>query len=118
MRIRQKQCDKCPWKKDTNPHEIPAGYSVEQHRKLACTIAQPGDFRGSSALMACHESPPGKEQACTGWLVHQLGPGNNIVLRLRGLDGRFRGLEVYGEQHERFEDTLPDDDDDDDDDDD
>jgi hypothetical protein len=111
MKIRNKQCAKCPWKVSTDPNEIPNGYSTQQHRGLACTIAMPGDVRGSRSMMACHESAPEREYPCVGWLVHQLGPGNNIALRLQGMDGRFRRLEVDGPQHERFEDTLPGDDD-------
>ena len=109
MKIRQKQCDKCPWKKDTDPHEIPAGYSVELHHKLACTIAERGELRRPSVFMACHESPLGREQTCTGWFHNQLGVGNNLGLRMLAMDGRFNEIEVFGEQHARFEDTLPDD---------
>jgi hypothetical protein len=43
-----------------------------------------------------------------GWLAHQLGPGNNIALRLAVMAGRIDGnVETVGPQHERFEDTLP-----------
>lgn len=86
----RRQCAKCPWKVSVNPHDIPNGYSEEQHRGLSRTIAEPGDIRGSTSMMACHETPVGAEKPCVGWLVHQLGPGNNI-----------------GPQHECFEDTLP-----------
>lgn len=33
------QCKKCPWKKGTNPNEIPNGYSVGKHEHLENTIA-------------------------------------------------------------------------------
>lgn len=102
------QCKACPWKKSTVPtRDIPGGYSADKHRGLACTIAEPGDFRGSGSMMACHEFPPGKEQPCVGWVINQLGVGNNIGLRLRAMDGRFENFRVEGPQHERFEDTLP-----------
>jgi hypothetical protein len=43
-----------------------------------------------------------------GWLAHQLGPGNNIGLRLAVISGRIDvNFELIGEQHETFEDTLP-----------
>lgn len=105
---RVKQCEKCPWKVSTDPSEIPGGYSPDLHRDLSCTIAEPGSFRPSSAAMACHESPPGDEAHCVGWLAHQLGPGNNIGLRLRMLScENIRAVQLDGPQHERFEDTLP-----------
>lgn len=108
MNIRNKQCKACPWKVSTVPdRDIPGGYSEDLHRKLADTIAAPGSFRGSGKMMACHEHPPGAEVPCVGWVAHQLGPGNNIGLRLMALDGRFNNLELDGPQHERFEDTLP-----------
>ena len=58
-------------------------------------------------MMACHESKPEDEYPCVGWLMQQLGPGNNIALRLRAMDGRFDELELVGEQHETLEATLP-----------
>jgi len=103
---REKQCAKCPWKVKTDPHTIPDGYEVEKHRALKRTIAQPGSFR-SSVAMACHESNPGEEMHCIGWLANQMGPGNNIGLRIRMLEYDLSGVELDGEQHERFEDTLP-----------
>ncbi len=63
---------------------------------------------GGLRIMACHETPPGKELPCVGWLANQLGPGNNLALRLAVMTGRVDGnVQTVGEQHERFEDTLP-----------
>lgn len=106
---RLKQCEKCPWKQSTDPNEIPGGYSQKLHRDLACTIAAPGDLRGSRGrAFACHENPPGEEAHCIGWLMNQLGPGNNIALRLQMIGCEsIRHVELDGPQHERFEDTLP-----------
>jgi hypothetical protein len=56
--------------------------------------------------MACHESRNGAEYACVGWVANQLGPGNNIALRLLATDGRFAKLRTIGPQHQRLEDTL------------
>jgi len=39
-------------------------------------------------------------------VANQLGPGNNIALRMLARDGRFSKLETVGEQHETFEGTL------------
>lgn len=57
--------------------------------------------------MACHESPVGKETYCVGWLMNQLGPGNNIPLRIQMMKYDLSGVELHGEQHKTFEDTLP-----------
>ena len=105
---RTRQCAKCPWKVTTNPHDIPNGYSEQLHAKLACTIAKPGVLRPSISAMACHKSKPGKEMHCIGWLVNQIGPGNNIPLRIRMMSCENGGaIQLDGEQHKTFEDTLP-----------
>jgi Family of unknown function (DUF6283) len=107
----RRQCKACPWRKSTRPaRDIPGGYDVDKHRRLAGTIAEPGVLGTSCELrlMACHESMPGREIVCVGWLAHQLGPGNNLPLRLAVIAGRIDGrFELSGAQHERFEDTLP-----------
>jgi len=94
-----------------DPHDIPNGYCEVKHANLKSTIAEPGDISrlGKSLhLMACHESnAPGQERECVGWVSNQLGPGNNIALRMAALDGRYKKLKLVGEQHETFEDTLP-----------
>ena len=101
------QCKACPWKKSTKPsRDIPGGYCATKHADLKSTIAEPGTL-GSGRKMACHESAPGSERECVGWVLHQLGPGNNIGLRLRAMDGRYKDYRTVGAQHERFEDTLP-----------
>lgn len=104
----RKQCKKCPWKTTTNPHDIPNGYCERKHAALSSTIADPGSLRPGGSMMACHEMPSGKEVPCVGWLVHQLGPGNNIGLRMAVMVGKIdANVETVGPQHERFEDTLP-----------
>lgn len=106
----QKQCKKCPWRKDVDPRDIPNGFCVESHRSLEKGICRSGEVRINLPLhmMACHESPIGKERPCTGWLANQLGPGNNLALRMAVATGRIRPPgELAGEQRERFEDLLP-----------
>ncbi len=103
------QCAKCPWRKDVDPHDIPNGYCETKHKALSKTIAKPGDiasmFNREVHVMACHET---HDTYCVGWLVNQLGPGNNIGLRMQMRNYRNVGkLTVHGEQHETFEDTLP-----------
>ncbi|CAB4158957.1 hypothetical protein UFOVP708_37 [uncultured Caudovirales phage] len=106
---RTAQCAKCPWIKAVNPHDIPNGYEVEKHKALAETIAKPGDL--STALspvlrvMACHET---HDSHCIGWLANQVGPGNNIGMRMqmsRCENGN--RIRLRGEQRETFEATLP-----------
>ena len=101
------QCAKCPWRKDVDPRTIPNGYSLEKHKQLACTIHEPGlpNIGGPITAMACHEMD---DAHCIGWLMHQVGRGNNIGLRLRMMRCENRAdIRTVGEQHERFEDTLP-----------
>ena len=102
----RKQCKKCPWRKGVDPREIPDGYCERQHRALAATIARPGVL-SPLRMMACHETPIGKENPCIGWLANQLGPGNNIPLRLAAHNGLIEEFRTVGEQHLSFEDTLP-----------
>ena len=103
------QCAKCPWKKGVDAFDIPGGYSREKHKALASTIAEPGACNLSGVrVMACHETTAGDELPCVGWLVQQLGDGNNIALRLRvimgGIDGDVR---TVGPQHPTLEATIP-----------
>lgn len=107
---RTKQCSKCPWKTSTNPHDIPDGYCELKHKNLSSTIATEGEYKPSSTLsvMACHHSKDGFEQHCIGWLNHQLGIGNNIMLRIKMRNCENIGeIKTYGKQHKTFEDTLP-----------
>ena len=108
---RKRQCKACPWKKSTVPtKDIPGGYCPDKHANLHHTIANPGSLFGGPVLaMACHKTTAGVEDFCVGWAVNQLGPGNNIALRLRASvdPDRFCGLVTIGPQHECFEDTLP-----------
>lgn len=100
------QCEKCPWRVDTNPYDIPNGYSLDKHRDLRSTIANPSEITlESRSAMACHET---HDAHCIGWLVNQLGRGNNIGLRLQMLGCKNRGqIKTIGEQHPDFESTLP-----------
>lgn len=106
---RTKQCDKCPWRTNVDPHDIPDGYSVELHRELEDTIADPGSLSLTCGkAMSCHEHISDEEVFCVGWLVNQLGPGNNIALRLQMSHCENASeIETIGEQHQHFRDTLP-----------
>ena len=104
------QCAKCPWKKSTDPHDIPNGYCETKHRNLSGTIADPEEglaflVGGGIRVMACHEE---HEAHCIGWLMNQLGRGNNIALRLSMFRcENIKDVRLIGEQHETFEETLP-----------
>ncbi|VTU43054.1 MULTISPECIES: DUF6283 family protein [unclassified Variovorax] len=105
---RTRQCAKCPWRTDVDPRDIANGYSEERHRALARTIAKPADFTSLDAplhMMACHET---EKAHCIGWLANQVGPGNNIPLRMRLRDcENAHRIQTVGEQHLTFDDTLP-----------
>ena len=105
-----KQCKSCPWRVDCVPdRDIPNGYSVELHRGLRGTIREGVQSLtgGLLRVMACHYSQEGDEFPCAGWLENQLGPGNNIGVRLAASSGRLPLPETDGPQHMTFEDTLP-----------
>jgi hypothetical protein len=108
--VSRRQCTHCPWRVDVDPNDIPNGYCPVWHANLRNTIANEAVPRltGPLRMMACHESKVGKELPCVGWLAHQLGPGNNLMLRMSAMrDRSLTDFELVGEQHERFEDTLP-----------
>jgi hypothetical protein len=104
---RTKQCAKCPWRKDVDPRDVPNGYCEVKHANLNRTIAVPGVLQSGETLpvMACHET---HDAHCIGWLAQQVGPGNNLPLRIQLLSCENRDkIKLVGEQLDRFEDTLP-----------
>lgn len=109
---RTKQCKLCPWRTDVDPHDIPNGYDEQKHCNLKGTINRQEDAAsivkaiGSPLrIMACHEM---HQAHCIGWLINQLGEGNNVALRFHMMDcTNFGEVETVGEQHQKFEDTLP-----------
>lgn len=105
----RKQCKACPWRRGVVPaRDIPGGYCEMKHAALTSTIATPGVFDPSNELrmMACHESPLGREKPCVGWTLHQLNEGNNIALRILARDGRFAGYRTVGPQCTSFDETI------------
>lgn len=102
------QCKACPWRKSViASRDIPGGYDATKHCNLKSTIAEPGMLNfGTLRVMACHESEPGVEFACVGWLANQLGIGNNIALRFRYMLGDFPKFRTVGPQHDKLEDTV------------
>ena len=105
---RTEQCDSCPWRKNADPiKEIP-NYKHDWHKSLQETIAIPGSFKqGLLKVMSCHCHDSEERVFCVGWLHNQLGPGNNLDLRLRVLDYEPFKINLKGPQHPTFEDTIP-----------
>ena len=107
----RRQCAKCPWKVGVDPYDIPNDYCELKHAALADTIAKSASLErlgGDLHMMACHETGGGERLPCVGWLHNQLGVGNNLPLRLAAMTGQVdANVETVGEQHQRFEDTLP-----------
>lgn len=106
----RRQCKTCPWKEGGSCARIP-GYRREKHEALDDTIATPGypaGLRGGPLrIMACHYSTDEKPISCVGWVANQLGPGNNLALRLRAMrDPEFANVRTVGPQRRRFEDTF------------
>lgn len=106
------QCKKCPWKTSTNPHDIPDGYTVQLHKDLADTIADPDaslvTLSSELRIMSCHEHDSEEGVHCIGWLENQMGAGNNIGLRFSLLDCTNIGdARTIGPQHPTFWDTIP-----------
>lgn len=102
---RTKQCAKCPWRKHIDPHDIPNGYSEDKHRALKSTIVSGLESLVCDRVMACHEE---HDAHCIGWIVNQVGPGNNVGLRIKMISCENAGeIKLAGEQHETFTDTLP-----------
>lgn len=55
--------------------------------------------------MACHET---HDAHCIGWLMNQVGDGNDIGLRLRLLScENANDIKLCGKQHGTFGETLP-----------
>lgn len=103
----RRQCAKCPWKVSTNPHDIPRGYSVEKHEALRKTIATDplaSILSKELHVMSCHDV---HSLPCVGWLDNQLGPGNNLGLRVAYRQGKFGPFKTVGKQHPNFDATLP-----------
>jgi hypothetical protein len=65
--------------------------------------------REGNSVTATDEKPI----SCVGWVANQLGPGNNLALRLRAMrDPEFANVRTVGPQRRRFEDTFDNDGDD------
>lgn len=103
----RKQCAKCPWKVATGK-DIPNGFAEDARARLRSMIAEPGTFLHTKQNMQCHETANTNPLPCVGWLVHQLGEGNNLRLRMAAALGQIDGnVQTVGPQHRRPEDVVP-----------
>lgn len=102
------QCKTCPWRVDCDPMTDIPNYVPGLHHKLDNTIRSGLETLGCKTMhvMACHYSKPGEEFPCAGWLYNQIGPGNNLGVRLRVMTGQMPVPVIDGAQYETFEETL------------
>lgn len=100
---RTRQCAACPWKKNTVPHRDIPNYRPEMHAALTSTSSEGVSSLDGFLMMACHETYAPEQQACVGWLSNQLGPGNNMGLRLAVMGKLKEPLLLAGSQHESVE---------------
>lgn len=117
---RTKQCANCPWKKSTKHEDIDRreGFDVEYYKSVRDDFVSRPGFIGMSQdhdNMGCHKHPDEDDVPCIGWLAHEVGPGNNIGLRLwlTQFENSW-DIETVGEQHKSIYDFFggqPDDDD-------
>jgi hypothetical protein len=103
----RRQCKHCPWKKGSDTSKIP-GYRRAKHCKLSSTVDKGiTDIARTLRIMACHKSKTGADIPCVGWMVNQLGPGNNLALRMAVISGRVDAHVVtVGPQHRTLQETL------------
>lgn len=68
MKLRQ-PCPSCPWRVDQDSRGIP-GFCMEKAEALARTSRR-GEFGPElgDPQFACHQSRPGEEIVCAGWLA-------------------------------------------------
>ncbi len=99
MTAPRKQCASCPWKRSVDPDRLPGSYGHVDRDAVATHSAEgTRSLRRDTPGMGCHV----KRNAglpCVGWLVQQLGPGNNIAMRIAVSIGQVDGnVETVGPQ--------------------
>lgn len=96
----RRQCKTCPWRVENDPMDIPNGPKEAAVDLLSgwSTGLQLAPSRMGG--MGCHQSKMDEtDLPCVGWLAWELGPGNNIGLRVRVMrDPRLCNWELVGEQ--------------------
>lgn len=100
MSAPRKQCASCPWKTSIDPDALPGKYGhVRRDAVARASASGTRSLRTDTPGMGCHVKRPGPVLPCVGWLVQQLGPGNNIGLRMQVAAGLVDGnVETVGPQ--------------------
>lgn len=100
-------CKTCPWRRDQDAQDIP-NFRLEL---AECLIDTCPDERGMgpdgmAASFGCHQSQPGKEVPCAGWL-HQVGLAHPGV-RLGLLTGTYTPEQVQprDDLHPNYQEVL------------
>jgi hypothetical protein len=88
--LRRKPCPGCPWWRHTHAQDIP-GFELELAEQLAGTCEGKPQF--DEPMFACHQSMPGQEVVCSGWLA--VYGNDSVPARLARAQGRL--------PHEPFE---------------
>lgn len=101
------QCNSCPWRKDARLDDIPH-YDRGMHERLGNTCMVSGlESLQDHSWMACHNSTATKKYPCLGWLMHALGPGNDISVRLTARDiSNIKDVRLIGRECTSFVETL------------
>lgn len=104
----RRQCRRCPWKTSTG-RNIPNGFAHDARELVQRMVARSASLIDSHEIaQQCHETLDDDPLPCVGWLVNQLGPGNNLPLRLRVMLGQVdANVVTVGPQHRRIEDIVP-----------
>jgi hypothetical protein len=70
MKTPGKPCASCPWRKDGTATDIP-NFSMQLAEDLADTCPNEQNIGPElgAKMFACHQSKPGEEFACAGWLA-------------------------------------------------
>ena len=105
----RKQCVTCPWRADVDPWNMPGGHGYVLPEMLSSHTPSGMESLATPVLRVatCHEAAIAKKLPCVGWLVHQLGPGNNFAVRLAVLRGSIdANVRTLGKQRDLPEEIL------------
>ena len=80
----RKPCPTCPWRLKKTASDIP-NFDLELAEALADTCGTPGqEVDAAGRRFACHQSKPGEEIPCAGWLAavgyHHIGVRVDVAL--------------------------------------
>jgi hypothetical protein len=72
-------CPSCPWRTDQTALDIP-NFDIRLAERLAATCPDAKNMGPSfdASIFACHQSKPGREIACAGWLA-SVGRAHPVV---------------------------------------